>query len=126
MAVNITRSRVTAADDYSRIPDAQLEALEHAGEVLGVPAVTEYQSDRECLWILTAPKVAWRSPKQFLEVVVDIQLLKDGLDEGTGPAEGLSRGDCSKECRGAGVATPTSRALGTGGTPPGPESRLRA
>jgi hypothetical protein len=64
----------------SRVIDAKLETFEHAGEIVRVPAVTEYQGDGYRLCVLSGPKVAWRSPQQLLEVVVHIQLFQDGLD----------------------------------------------
>ena len=44
-----------------------------------MPAVAEYQSDCDCLRVLTGPKVARRSSKQLLEVVVYVELLEDSL-----------------------------------------------
>ena len=64
----------------SCIADAELETLEHAGEVVWVPAVTEYQGDGDRLCVLTGPKVARRSPEQLLEMVVHIKLLENCLD----------------------------------------------
>jgi hypothetical protein len=64
----------------SCIADAELETLEHAGEVVRVPAVTEYQGDGDRLCVVTGPKVARRSPEQLLEMVVHVQLVEHGLD----------------------------------------------
>ena len=80
VAVNITRSSVLAVGRTSRIGDAELETLQHAGEVVRMPAVPEYQGDGDRLGVLTRSKVTGRSAEQLLEVVVYVQLLKDGLD----------------------------------------------
>ena len=79
VAVNITRLATSGARN-SRVGDAKLETFEHAGEIVPVPAVSEYQGNGDCLSVLTGPKVTWRSAEQLLEVVVYVQLLKDGLD----------------------------------------------
>ena len=42
--------------------------------------MTEYQGDGDRLCVLTGPKVAWRSPQQLLEVIVDVELLEGSLD----------------------------------------------
>jgi hypothetical protein len=83
------------SDANSRIADAELETLEHAGEVVRVPAVTEYQGDGDLLSVLTGPKVAWRSSQQLLEVVVHVQFFEDGLDQRACPSDSLRRGDRS-------------------------------
>jgi hypothetical protein len=62
------------------VTDAKLETLEHAGEIVRVPAMTEYQGDGDRLCVLSGPKVAWRSPQQLLEMVVHVQLFEHGLD----------------------------------------------
>ena len=80
LAVNITRSWGLGVGPISCIADAELETLEHAGEVVRVPAVTEYQGDGDRLCVLTGPKVARRSPEQLLEMVVHVQLFEHGLD----------------------------------------------
>jgi hypothetical protein len=64
----------------SRVGDAKLETFEHAGEIIWVPAMTEYQGDGDRLGVLTRSKVTYRSAEQLLEVVVYVQLLKDALD----------------------------------------------
>jgi hypothetical protein len=42
--------------------------------------MTEYHGDGDCPGVLIGSKVAWRSSKQLLEVVVDVQLFKDRFD----------------------------------------------
>ena len=78
--MNITRPSALTSDANSRVADAELETFEHAGEVVRVPAVTEYQGDGDRLCVLTGPKVARRSPEQLLEMVVHVQLFEHGLD----------------------------------------------
>lgn len=73
MAVNITRL-ATGRTRNSPFGDAKLETFEHAGEIVRVPAMTEYQGNGDCLCILTGPKVTWRSAEQLLEMVVHVQL----------------------------------------------------
>ena len=106
--MNITRPSASCAGN-SRVTDAKLKTFEHAGEVVRVPAVAEYQGDGDRLCVLTGPKVAGRSPQQFLEMVVHVQLLKDSLDERTRPSESLGRRDRPADGRGADVATPAAR-----------------
>ena len=62
VAVNITPPSSEVRRN-SRVTDAKLETFEHAGEIVRVPAVSEYQSHGERLGVLTGLKVAWRSPK---------------------------------------------------------------
>jgi hypothetical protein len=88
VAVNITPLGTTGAGD-SRVGDAELETLEHAGEIVRVPAVSEYQSHGDRLGVLTGAKIARPSSKQLLKVVVHVQLLKDRLDQRTSPSECL-------------------------------------
>ena len=85
--MNVTRSSALTSDANSLIADTELETLEHAGEVVRVPAVPENQGDGDRLCVLTRPKVAWRSPEQLFEVVVYVQLFEDGLDERSRPSE---------------------------------------
>ena len=134
VAANITPPSASCAVN-SRVIDAKLETPEHAGEVIRVPGVAEYQGDGDRLRVLTGPKLAWRSSQQLLEVVVDVQLLQDSLDERVRPSERLRRGDRGADGRRAGVTTPAAsgpvrRARGTtpgvrlrgarrGWTPPG-------
>ena len=80
MAENITVLQRERVGRTAHVADAQLETLEQAGEVVRMPAVAEYQSNGNRLRVLTGPKIAWCSPQQLLEVVVYVQLLKDGLD----------------------------------------------
>jgi hypothetical protein len=94
VAVNITRLATSGARN-SRVGGAKLETFEHAGEIGRMPAVSQYQSDGERLRILTGPKVAWRSPKQLLEVVVDVQLFEDCLDQRACPSDSLRGGNRS-------------------------------
>ena len=89
--MNVTRSSALTSDANSRIADAELETFEHAGEIVRVPTVAEYQGNSDRLRVLTGPKVAWRSPQQLLEVVVHIELLKDSLDQWACPSEPLRR-----------------------------------
>jgi hypothetical protein len=42
--------------------------------------MTEYHGDGDCPGVLIGPKVAWCSPEQLLEVIIDVQLFKDRLD----------------------------------------------
>jgi hypothetical protein len=79
VAVNITRLATSGARN-SRVGDAKLETFEHAGEVVRVPAMTENYGDGDCPGVLIGPKVAWCSPEQLLEVIIDVQLFKDRLD----------------------------------------------
>ena len=60
--------------------DTKLETFEHAGEIVRVPAVTDYQGDGDRPCVLTGPKVARRSSQQLLEMLVDVQLLQGSLD----------------------------------------------
>jgi len=92
----------------------ELETLEYAGEVVRVPAVAEYQGDGDRLCVLARPKVAWRSAKQLLEVVVHVQLLEDSLDERTRPSERLGPGNRRADKLGSSVAAPA-----LGGVAPG-------
>ena len=94
VAVNITRPFSASCAGNSRVTDAKLETFEHAGEVVRMPAVPEYQGDGDRLCVLTGPKVAWRSPQQFLEMVVHVQLFEDSLDQPPVPSERFRRGDC--------------------------------
>ena len=71
MAVNITRLATSAARN-SRVGDAKLETFEHPGEIVRVPAMTDYQSHSERLGVMTGSKVVWRSPKQLFEVVINV------------------------------------------------------
>jgi hypothetical protein len=96
------------------VTDAKLETFEHAGEIVRVPAVAEYQGDSDRLGVLTGPKVTGRSPEQLLEVVVHVQLLEDCLDERTRPSERLSRGDRRADKLGSSVVAPA-----LGDVPPG-------
>jgi hypothetical protein len=79
----------------SRIADAELETIEHAGEVVRVPAVTEYQGDGDRLRVLAGAKVARCRSEQFLKMVVDVQLLEDSPDQRPCPSDSLRRGDRS-------------------------------
>ena len=94
MAVNITRPGTSGAGG-SRVGDAKLETFEHAGEIVWVPAVPEYQGDGDRLGVLTGPKVTGRSPEQLLEVVVDVQLFEDCLDQRACPSDSLGGGNRS-------------------------------
>jgi hypothetical protein len=69
------------------VTDAKLETFENAGEIVRVPAVTEYQGHGNRLGVLPGSKVAWSSPEQLLEVVVHVQLLEDSLDQRAVPSE---------------------------------------
>jgi len=80
---------------HSRVIDAKLETFEHAGEIVRVPAVTEYQGDGYRLCVLSGPKVAWRSAQQLLEMVVHVQFFEDRLDQRARPSDSLRRGDRS-------------------------------
>jgi hypothetical protein len=96
VAVKITRPfGYEPARGSLRGADAKLETLEHAGEIVWVPAVAEYQGDGDRLCVLTAPKVAWRSTQQLLEMVVHIQLFEDSLDQRPRPSDSPRRGDRS-------------------------------
>jgi hypothetical protein len=57
--------------------------------------MSEYQSHGDRLRVLTGPNVARRSPQQFFEVVVDVQLFEDSLDQRACPSDSLRRGDRS-------------------------------
>lgn len=93
--MNITRSSALTSDANSRIAAAELETLEHAGEVVRVPAVAEYQGGGDRLCVLTGPKVARRSPQQLLEMVIHVQLFEDSLHQWACPSDSLRRGDRS-------------------------------
>ena len=93
VAVNITPSANGAGD--SCVTDAKPETFEHAGEVVLVPAVPEYQGDGDRLCVLTGLEVARRPSKQLLEMVVHVQLFEDGLDQRACPSDFLRRGDRS-------------------------------
>ena len=71
MAVNITRPSSEVRRN-SRVTDAKLETFEHAGEIVRVPAMTEYQGDGDRLGVLAGPKVAGCSAQQLLEMVVHV------------------------------------------------------
>jgi hypothetical protein len=79
VAVNLTRSATSGARN-SRVGNAKFETFEDAGEIVRMPAMTQYHGDGDCSGVLIGPKVAWGSPEQLLEVIIDVQLFKDRLD----------------------------------------------
>jgi hypothetical protein len=110
---------VASCAGSSLVTDAKPETFERAGEIIRVPAVSEYQSQSERLGVLTGPKVARRSAQQLLEMVVHVQLFEDGLDQRACPSDSLGRGDRSANGPRSSVPTPTTRrGVGrAGGTP---------
>jgi hypothetical protein len=79
----------------SHVANAELETLEHAGEIVRVPAVPEYQRHGDCPGVLIRPKVTRRSAQQLLKVVVDVQLLENSLDQRACPSDSLRGGNRS-------------------------------
>jgi hypothetical protein len=73
----------TSADRLrgGRVLYLQAEPLEDAGQIVRLPAVAQDQSNRDRLRVLARPNVPCGRPKQFLEVVVDVQFLQDCLDQ---------------------------------------------
>jgi HD-like signal output (HDOD) protein len=62
------------------------ESFEDAGEIVGAPAVTQYERNRHRLRILADLQSAWRLPEQLLEAVIHVQLLEQNLRQGWRPA----------------------------------------
>ena len=63
------------------------ESFEDAGEIVGAPAVTQYERNRDGLWVLAHLQFAWRLPEQLLEAVIHVQLLEENLHQGRRPPE---------------------------------------
>jgi hypothetical protein len=102
----------------SRLVAAKLETLEHACEVVRVPAVAEYQGDGERLRVLSRAKVTRRLAEQLLEVIIDVQFVEDGLDQPAVPSQRLRGGDCRTNCCRPNVATPPAgRGVDRAGAP---------
>ena len=52
------------------------ESFEDAGEIIGAPAMTQYERSRYGPWVLAYLQFTWRLPEQPLEAVVHVQLLE--------------------------------------------------
>ena len=57
------------------------KSLKDAREIVGAPAMTQYECSRDGPWVLTYPQVASRLPKQSLEAIVHVQLLEEDLHQ---------------------------------------------
>ena len=60
----------------------QAESFEDAGEIVGEPAVTQYERSRDGLWVLAYLQFSRRLPEQLFEAVVHVQLLEEDLHQG--------------------------------------------
>ena len=63
------------------------KSFEDACEIVGAPAMTQYERSRDGLWVLAYLQFTWRLPEQLLEAVVHVQLLEEDLHQGRRPPE---------------------------------------
>ena len=69
------------------------KSFEDAGEIVGAPAVTQYERSRDGLWVLAYLQFSRRLPEQLFEAVVHVQLLEEDLHQGRRPPERGGRGN---------------------------------
>lgn len=70
------------------------ESFEDAGEIVGTPAVTQYEGNSDRLWVLAFLQSARARAEQLLEAFIHIQLLQQNLNQCRRPPERLGGGDC--------------------------------
>ena len=69
------------------------ESFEDACEIVGAPAMTQYERSRDGPWVLANAQFTWRLPEQSLEAVVHVQLLEEDLHQRPRPPKHGGRGN---------------------------------
>ena len=87
----------------------QAESFEDAGEIVGAPAVTQYERNRHRLRILAHLQSAWRLPEQLLKAVIHVQLFDENLHQGRRPPERSGGGNRRTNGPRSNIATPAFR-----------------
>ena len=85
------------------------KSFEDACEIVGAPAMTQYERSRDGSWVLTYPQVTSRLAKQSLEPVVHVELLEEDLHQRRRPPDQSRRGDRRTNGPRPNVPTPAFR-----------------
>ena len=69
------------------------ESFEDACEIVGAPAMTQYERSRDRPWVMAYLQLTWRLPEQSLEAVVHVQLLEEERHQRPRPPKPGGRGN---------------------------------
>src|SRR4029079_13619196 len=72
----------------------QSNSFKDACEIVGAPAMTQYERSRDGPWVLAYLQVTCRLPEQSLQAVIHVQLLEEDFHQRRRPPEHSGRGNC--------------------------------